>query len=60
MPQKAIMELCIKKGIDCVDLLPAFLDKASNGDYYYKIDGHWNENGHELAAGLIYENLIKK
>jgi len=57
MPQKTILDFCIKNKILCIDLFPEFLKIANKGDYYFEIDGHWNEKGHELASNLIYEEL---
>ena len=56
-PQEEIMQFCNEKNIKCLDLLPDFIGKP---ELYFKIDGHWNERGHELAAMKLREYLIKK
>ena len=56
-PQNEIMEFCNEKNIKCLDLLPYFMEKS---ELYFKIDGHWNEKGHDLAAIKLYEYLINE
>lgn len=60
MPQDLIMDFCEKSNITCIDLLSEFLKKASKGGFYFNIDGHLNEKGHQLASSVIYENLINR
>ena len=37
-----------------IDLLPIFRSAASRGEQlYFEIDGHWNPNGHRLAAQAL-------
>ena len=56
-PQNEIMRFCNEENIKCLDLLPDFIGKQG---LYFKIDNHWNEKGHELAAGKLYEYLINE
>ena len=56
-PQNEIMEFCNEKHIKCLDLLPDFIGKT---ELYFKIDGHWNEKGHEFGAIKLYEYLVKE
>lgn len=60
MPNDLIMEFCKESNITCIDLLPEFLKEANKGGYYFNIDGHWNEKGHELAAERIYSYITKE
>ena len=60
-PQKKLINFCEGNIISYIDLLPKFKEKAMNGDrLYYKSDVHWNEKGHELAADIIAESLLKE
>ena len=54
-PQKELIKFCSENNINCLDLLPSYMGKT---DTYFKIDGHWNEKGHELAASELYKYLI--
>ena len=59
-PQKKLIDFCEGNNISYIDLLPKFKEKAMNGvRLYYKSDVHWNEKGHELAADIIAESLLK-
>ena len=59
-PQKKLIDFCKGNNISYIDLLPKFKEKAMNGTrLYYKSDVHWNEKGHELAADIIAECLLK-
>jgi hypothetical protein len=41
-----------------IDLRPAFEDAYDTGTtLFFKIDDHWNEAGHQLAAGKIIDYL---
>ena len=58
LPQDKFIEILNTLNVDYIDLLPAFQKMNKNNTFYFKIDYHWNEKGHELAAILIYEKLI--
>lgn len=52
--------LCETNRIKCLDLTPPFLERGRTGEQlYFRIDGHWNVEGHRLAAQTIYDYLIK-
>jgi len=49
----------IKDNISVIDLRYAF-EKCNNPlGYHFKHDGHWNKNGHLLAANEIFKYIIK-
>ena len=57
----ALVDFGKENNISVLDLLPEFREHAKNGEQlYFKIDGHWNANGHKLAAELIYNKLIEE
>lgn len=56
-PQKRLKEMLIAEKIAYFDLLPSFRNAKEN--LYYPTDGHWNSEGHKLAAEELY-NWINK
>lgn len=57
----ALVDFGKESNIPVLDLLPEFREHAKNGEQlYFKIDGHWNANGHKLAAELIYDKLVEE
>ena len=53
MPQQRIMKICRDtQYAQCLDLLGAFRENATNG-LYYETDFHWTPEGHALAAREI-------
>jgi hypothetical protein len=55
----ALNDFCVENEIHCLDLSNTFQQQGNNWQeiYYYPIDGHWNEQGHRLAASAIYDFL---
>jgi lysophospholipase L1-like esterase len=49
--QAGMVAICRQRGIDCLDLAPAF----GNTWYrtYYRFGGHWNARGNQVAAEAI-------
>jgi len=47
-------------GIILIDPTKEFISKDTNNTFYWEIDGHWNGEGHKLAAEILYENLKNK
>lgn len=60
-PQRLIKEWADKNRVDVIDLLPEFraLDKKGVRLYFYK-DGHFNLEGHQQAAEVVYQYLKKE
>jgi len=57
----ALVDFGKENNITVLDLLPEFREHAqSDEQLYFKIDGHWNANGHKLAAELIYDKLVEE
>lgn len=57
--QKLATEFAGKNKIDAFDMLPYFRQKNINNTFYFSIDGHWNAEGHDLAADLLYGYLTR-
>ncbi len=57
-PQRLIDEELEKLNITYIDLLPHFRENNINNTFYWKIDGHFNKQGNDFAARLIYEKLL--
>ena len=54
--QKEMHRFCSKEGIQLLDLQSAF-KKDTGHQFYYVADGHWNREGHLLAAQVVYNKL---
>ena len=61
-PNRLLRGILEKEGIVYLDLLPQFQVYAQNHqeDLYLESDGHWNREGHRLAAKLLAEDLIHR
>ncbi len=65
-PDKLIFEFCFKEKLNCLSLLPDFkqyLEKNPTETTHYKIDGHWNQNGTNVAAKSLFiylDGFLKK
>lgn len=57
MPQSLLKRQFEENNIPVLDLLPAFL---ANKQCLYMNDTHWNNEGHKLAASLIYEKFTNE
>ncbi len=57
---RLLVEFCKINDIEVLDLLPNFQEEAARSGerLYIPVEGHWNRRGHELAAELIYENVM--
>ena len=58
---KILSEFTHKEKIDFLPLLPGFQEnlKSKNQKFHYTLDGHWNPQGHRLAAELIFRYLTQ-
>jgi hypothetical protein len=61
-PERILSDFLRSNNIDYLLLSPEFKEYTNNtGErlhWHYKYDGHWNANGHALAAQLIYKKLL--
>lgn len=59
-PDRTIKDFCNEQIINCLQMLPTFLEfsKANpSSPTHYRIDGHWNQLGTDLAAKFLINNL---
>lgn len=48
------------KGIPYIDLLDVFKANGEQKDLYLLRDTHWNRAGNQLAADILYEEVVKR
>jgi len=57
----ALIEFCRQHKIRWIDLTPSFRAGAKQDkQLYYRADGHWNAEGHRVAAQRIFDYLKKE
>ena len=58
-PNALLENFCQSEEILYIDLTPQYREAIQHGGppLYYHDDGHWNQQGHQLAAQCIYEIL---
>lgn len=60
-PNRELAKLCRKLGIAYLDLLPVMKEETLRGNaLYYHRDGHWNVEGHRIAAREIHKDMKKR
>jgi len=55
----AFMVALLRRGIDVLDLQPVLEAQGSPLTYHFANDGHWNAQGHALAAHAISQHLAR-
>lgn len=58
--QKILKEFLDSRGIPYVDLLERFREEGKRRSLYITSDTHWNDAGNELAAEVLFENLVNQ
>lgn len=56
-PQKVITEWAKENNIFVIDLLPYLAELEKDHDLYWKLNAHFNVEGNEAVANIIFENL---
>ena len=56
--QKILKTYLDSKGIPSIDFLDAFREKGRETRLYLLRDTHWNKAGHELAAQIMFRDLL--
>lgn len=61
-PQRRVREWGVKRGVEVIDLLPAFRAHAHRNSetHYLPNDGHWSRAGHALAAEEVAMELRRR
>lgn len=59
-PNNQLEKICSKLQIELITLTPEFINIYEKGksSLYFEIDPHLNEDGHKLAAKIIYDKII--
>lgn len=52
-PQRILTEFCAKHDIACIDVLPAMRRAANDTQLFYRVDSHFNPQGHRVVADLL-------
>ncbi len=56
---RTVLDFCGNSGLRCLDLTPVFREATAAGNQlYYRVNAHFNAEGHRLAARTIYDYLI--
>jgi hypothetical protein len=59
--ESRLASICSQLGIPYLNLLPGFRTYSSKGKMlYFPSDGHWNSDGHKLAASIIFNFLVEQ
>jgi hypothetical protein len=61
-PQRIMRKFGNQESIEVIDLLSGFREweKKQGKSLFLKYDGHWTENGHNLASTIVSQVLIEK
>jgi len=59
-PNKMFAIWAEKKNIMIIDLLPEFKAHNQDEDLYWTLNPHWNKEGNQKAAKLLYQDLIEQ
>jgi hypothetical protein len=60
-PQRVVAEWGARTGVAVIDLLADFRAATQSGDeLYIPLDGHWNRDGHALAAEVVARELVAR
>ena len=59
LQHQKFIEILMERSMNVIDMKPVFDSLSTNplDDFYFKIDGHWKEEGHKVAAQAIYDRL---
>lgn len=60
LAQNLLKSFLESKGIPYIDLSARFRAEGKIRDLYLFRDTHWNDAGNQLAAGILFEDLVKR
>ncbi|THJ19442.1 MAG: hypothetical protein CAF45_016265 [Nitrospira sp. CG24E] len=60
-PVETLAAILGREGIEVINLLPAFRTRSNDSgqQLYIQGDGHFNKEGHQLAAAVVSRDLVK-
>jgi lysophospholipase L1-like esterase len=58
-PNETLVAEFSRRGIPVLDLLPAFIEQGGTA-FYFEQDKHWNSQGNQLAAKVIYRWITEQ
>lgn len=59
VPQRRLREALAQAGIEVFDLLPSLV-RASDLELYFRLDPHFDANGHRVAAAALHAELERR
>lgn len=59
-PQNVISEILKSLKIDYIDILPKLREHNLNNTFYWQVDTHFNKEGYEKTADIIFEHSFKE
>lgn len=60
LPPARLAAAARARGVEVVDLLPAFRAAVVAAPLHFRFDGHWNATGHRVAAVALYDALVAR
>ena len=60
LPAARLAAAAAARGIEVIDLLPAFRAALQREPLHFQFDGHWNAAGHRVAAAALYDALVAR
>lgn len=60
LAQKILRSFLESRSIPCIDLTDQFRVEGQNKDLYKFRDTHWNKAGNQLAADILFKDLVKR
>ena len=58
LPNRRVAAWAEARGVDLLDLLPAFRSSANPELLYFRVDSHWSDLGHELGGRALADLLV--
>ncbi len=59
-PQRELLAQATRAGVQVIDLLPAFRDRADRDGLYLPIDEHFSALGHRVTAELLADGIVAR
>ena len=59
-PQRELLAQAMGAGVQVIDVLPAFRDRADRDGLYLPIDEHFSALGHRVTAELLADGIVAR